>query len=344
MKSRTKVCFYSVLIYIFAFSPLNSLASTLSEVTERGELVCGVRGGSAGFARISDDGNWAGLDADYCKALAVAVLKDQDKVDYRILDTGVRFSALQNEEIDVLIRNTTWTYSRDVGMNLEFVGVNFYDGQGFIAWKSENKTSLKDFGAGTKICVEKNTSSIINIKDYIKRHNLKHELLEFISTDTAEDSFFARRCELYTTDISILTSLVSQNAINSKAYNLLDDRISKEPLGPVVRDNDVQWKNIVRWTLYATIEAEEKGVNSNNVESMKKNSNDPSIRFILGSDPGVGKMIGLDDDWIYRIISSVGNYGEIFDRNMGAGSKIGIKRGLNDLWTRGGLMYSPPLR
>lgn len=337
-------CFYSVLIYTSAFSPLNVLASTLNEVIEREKLVCGVRGGSAGFARISNEGNWEGLDADYCKAVAAAVLNDKEKVDYRILDTAVRFAALQNGEIDVLIRNTTWTYSRDVNMGIEFTGINFYDGQGFIAWRDGNKTSLKDYGSGTKICVEKNTSSITNIKDYMERNNRNYKLLEFISTDTAEDSFFARRCELYTTDISILTSLVSQNAINSKAYNLLDDRISKEPLGPVVRNNDAQWKNIIRWTLYATIEAEEKGINSSNVASLKKNSQDPSIRFILGSDPGVGKMIGLDDDWIYRIISSVGNYGEIFYRNMGAGSKIGMSRGLNDLWTRGGLMYSPPLR
>lgn len=344
MTTKKIFYFYNLSAYFLFFLALNVNASTLEEVIERDELACGVRGGSAGFARIDNNGEWAGLDADYCKAIAAATLKDQEKVDYRILNTAVRFSALLDEEIDVLIRNTTWTYSRNVGMNIEFVGVNFYDGQGFIAWKDGVKTSLKDYGAGTKICVEKNTSSIINIKDYMAKHNLSYQLLEFISTDTAEDSFFARRCELYTTDISILASLVSQNAINSKAYRLLNNSISKEPLGPAVRDDDPQWKNIVRWTLYATIEAEEKGINSDNVDSLKKSSKDPSIRYMLGVDPGVGKIIGLDDEWVYRIIKSVGNYGEIFERNMGEKSNIGIERGLNDLWTKGGLMYSPPLR
>ncbi|MFT6102747.1 MAG: general L-amino acid transport system substrate-binding protein [Candidatus Endobugula sp.] len=334
---------YIISLYILSLSSLSS-ASTLEDIIERDELVCGVRGGSAGFARIDDEGEWAGLDADYCKALAAAVLKDQHKVDYLVLSTSRRFSALRDDEIDVLIRNTTWTYNRDVSLGIDFVGINFYDGQGFIAWKNGNKTSLKDFGPGTSICIEKGTTTLTNMKSYIAYHDLDIKILEFISSDTAEDSFFARRCDLYSTDLSILSSLMGENAINSKSYVFLTDRISKEPLGPAVRDNDSQWRDIVRWTLYATIEAEEKGITKDNVDRLKKESKDPSIRFLLGTDSGVGNPLGLDDEWVYRILKSVGNYGEIFDRNMGANSKIGLERGLNDLWTRGGLMYSPPMR
>jgi len=335
--------FYIIWLYIFSLSSLSS-ASTLEDIIERDELLCGVRGGSAGFARIDDEGEWAGLDADYCKALAAAVLKDQHKVDYLVLSTSLRFSALRDDEIDVLIRNTTWTYNRDTSLGIDFVGINFYDGQGFIAWKNGNKTSLKDFGPGTSICIEKGTTTLTNMKSYIAYHGLDIKILEFISSDTAEDSFFARRCDLYSTDLSILSSLMGENAINSKSYVFLTDRISKEPLGPAVRDNDSQWRDIVRWTLYATIEAEEKGITKGNVDRLKKESKDPSIRFLLGSDSGIGKPLGLDDEWVYRILKAVGNYGEIFDRNMGANSKIGLERGLNDLWTRGGLMYSPPMR
>ncbi|MFT6254923.1 MAG: general L-amino acid transport system substrate-binding protein, partial [Granulosicoccus sp.] len=250
---------YIISLYILSLSSLSS-ASTLEDIIERDELVCGVRGGSAGFARIDDEGEWAGLDADYCKALAAAVLKDQHKVDYLVLSTSRRFSALRDDEIDVLIRNTTWTYNRDVSLGIDFVGINFYDGQGFIAWKNGNKTSLKDFGPGTSICIEKGTTTLTNMKSYIAYHDLDIKILEFISSDTAEDSFFARRCDLYSTDLSILSSLMGENAINSKSYVFLTDRISKEPLGPAVRDNDSQWRDIVRWTLYATIEAEEKGI------------------------------------------------------------------------------------
>jgi general L-amino acid transport system substrate-binding protein len=246
-------------LYIFSLSSLSS-ASTLEDIIERDELLCGVRGGSAGFARIDDEGEWAGLDADLCKALAAAVLKDQHKVDYLVLSTSLRFSALRDDEIDVLIRNTTWTYNRDTSLGIDFVGINFYDGQGFIAWKNGNKTSLKDFGPGTSICIEKGTTTLTNMKAYIAHHGLDIKILEFISSDAAEDSFFARRCDLYSSDLSILSSLMGENAINSKSYVFLKDRISKEPLGPSVRDNDSQWRDIVRWTLYATIEAEEKGI------------------------------------------------------------------------------------
>jgi general L-amino acid transport system substrate-binding protein len=336
------VC-YIIAIYLLSLASLSS-ASTLNDIIERDQLLCGVRGGSAGFARIDDKGQWTGLDADYCKALAAAVLKDQDKVDYLVLSASVRFTALQNREIDVLIRNTTWTYTRDVSLGIDFTGINFYDGQGFIAWKDGNKTSLRDFDAGTSVCIEKNTTSLLNMKNYISQHNLDIEILEFISTAATEDSFFARRCDLYTTDLSILSSLIGENAINSKSYILLTDNISKEPLGPSVRDDDSQWRDIVRWALYATIEAEEIGITQNNVDRLKQDSDNPNIRFLLGAEPGIGKPLGLDDEWVYRILKAVGNYGEIFDRNVGANSKIGLQRGLNNLWTRGGLMYSPPMR
>jgi general L-amino acid transport system substrate-binding protein len=334
---------YLVSISLLSLSLIAS-ASTLQNIIERDELLCGVRGGSAGFAKIDDKGEWAGLDADYCKALAAAVLKDQQKVNYLVVSTSVRFLALQNREIDVLIRNTTWTYNRDVSLGIDFTGINFYDGQGFIAWKDGNKTSLKDFAAGASVCIEKSTTSLNNMKDYIAQHNLDIKILEFISTAAAEDSFFSRRCDLYTTDLSILSSLMGENAINSKSYILLKDNISKEPLGPAVRDDDSQWRDIVRWALFATIEAEEKGITQDNVDRLKKESKNPNIRFLLGAEPGIGKPLGLDDGWVYRILKAVGNYGEIFDRNVGVNSKIGLERGLNDLWTRGGLMYSPPMR
>jgi general L-amino acid transport system substrate-binding protein len=333
-------------ITVTCFLSLASLssASTLNDIIERDQLSCGVRGGSAGFARIDDEGQWVGLDVDYCKALAAAVLNDKDKVDYLVLSASVRFSALQNREIDVLIRNTTWTYSRDVSLGIDFTGINFYDGQGFIAWKDGNKTSLKDFANGTSVCIEKNTTSLVNMKNHISQYNLDIKILEFISTAATEDSFFARRCDLYSTDLSILSSLIGENAINSKSYVLLTDKISKEPLGPAVRDDDSQWRDIVRWTLFATIEAEERGITQDNVDRLKSDSKDPNIQFLLGAEPGIGNPLGLDDEWVYRILKTVGNYGEIFDRNVGANSKIGLERGLNNLWNQGGLMYSPPMR
>lgn len=335
--------FYVISLYMLSISSLSN-ASTLSDIVERDALLCGVRGGSAGFARIDDEGEWSGLDADYCKALAAAVLNDQNKVDYLVINSSVRFSALQDHDIDVLIRNTTWTYGRDASLGIDFTGINFYDGQGFIAWKNDDKTSIKDFGPGTSVCIQKNTTSLVNLKDYIAHNNLDIKILEFISPEATEDNFFARRCDLFSTDLSILSSLMGENAINTNAFIILKDRISKEPLGPAVRDDDSQWRDIVRWTLYATIEAEEKGITMNNIDRLKKDSKSPSIQFLLGAEPGIGKPVGLDDEWVYRILKAVGNYGEMFDRNVGTNSKIGLERGLNDLWIRGGLMYSPPMR
>ena len=316
--------------------------STLTQIKERGELICGVKGDFSSMSEISKSGQWRGFDVDFCRAVAAAVLGNAQAVDFIALSPRARFTALINKEIDVLIRNSTWTFQRDTGMPIEFVGINLYDGQGFITTKNLKLLSIKDVKPGTTICVQEHTTTETNLITFNDENDLKLSINTFSSSDQAVATFLSGKCKIYTGDMSDLISL-NRIAPIPGDYIILPHRISKEVMGPIVRDSDAQWVNIVRWVLYLTIEAEEKGITSQNVKSLL-NSTDPSIRYILGADPGIGSRVGLDDKWALRVLTSVGNYGEIFDRNFTVGGERSMDRGFNRLWNEGGLLYSPPLR
>ncbi len=317
---------------------------TLDAVTERGVLRCGVRGGLVGFSAIEADGEWAGLDVDFCRAVAAAVLGDRKKVEFVPLDTAARFPALQAGDIDVLIRNTTWTFTRDTSLGVEFLAATYYDGQGFLARKSLGAKSLRDLKPGVRICFTTSTTTETNLADYAQSHDFDYGRVPFHATDEARAALFAGRCDLFTSDQSGLASIRATDAPNPDDYVILTDVISKEPLGPVVRDGDPQWREIVQWVIFATVEAEEKGIDSANVTAVRASSANPAVKAMLGAVPGIGKGLGLDDDWIFRVIRQVGNYSQIFERNVGVNTALALERGLNALWTDGGLMYSPPLR
>ena len=329
---------------IVIITPTASAGPTVDTVRERSFLRCGVKGDLTGFSTIGEDGHWAGLDVDFCRAIAAAVLGDSEKVEYITLSASARFPALLGGEIDVLIRNTTWTYSRDVAKGLEFVAVTFYDGQGFMARTSLGASSLREVDPGVRICFETSTTTALNLADFARTNGLDYEPVPFHSASESRTALFSGRCDLYTTDRSALASIRGAQVPNPEDYVIFPEVISKEPLGPVVRDDDAQWREIVQWIVFATLEAEEKGITSTNVSERRDSSGDPAVEAMLGKTVGVGKGVGLDDEWIYRVIRQVGNYGEIFERNLGPDAQVTIDRGLNALWTDGGLMYSPPLR
>jgi general L-amino acid transport system substrate-binding protein len=314
---------------------------TLDAVKQRGQLVCGVNIGLAGFSAQDDKGVWTGLDADYCRAIAAAVLGDANKVRYVPTTTKERFTALQSRELDVLARNTTWTLARDSSLGLSFVGVNYYDGQGFIVKKSANVKSGKEL-AGATICVQTGTTTELNLADFFRSNKLDYKPLVFEKSDEALKAYQADRCDSYTTDVSGLYSVRLQMA-KPDDHVVLPDIISKEPLGPAVRQDDFQWFTIVKWVHFALLNAEEAGVNKGNVDQML-NSQVPDIKRLLGKEGDFGKGLGLDNDWAYKIIKQVGNYGEIFDRHVGPDSRLNIPRGPNALYTQGGLHYGPPIR
>ncbi|KAB2920542.1 MAG: amino acid ABC transporter substrate-binding protein [Hyphomicrobiaceae bacterium] len=316
-------------------------SKTLDAVKQRGQLSCGVNVGLAGFSAADDKGNWTGLDVDYCKAIAAAVLGDAKKVKYVPTTTKERFTALQSGELDVLARNTTWTIQRDSAQGLSFVGVNYYDGQGFIVKKAAGAKTGKDLGGAT-VCVQTGTTTELNLADFFKASKLQYKPLVFEKADEALRAYQADRCDAYTTDVSGLYSVRLQMA-KPDDHLVLPDVISKEPLGPAVRQGDSQWFTIVRWVHFALLNAEELGVTQANVDQMAASTN-ADIKRLLGKQDEFGKGLGLDNEWAYRIIKQVGNYGDIFDRNVGAGSRIKIDRGLNRLWTKGGLQYAPPIR
>jgi general L-amino acid transport system substrate-binding protein len=314
---------------------------TLDAVKQRGQLVCGVNVGLPGFSAADDKGVWTGLDVDYCKAIAAAVLGDAGKVRYVATTTKERFTALQSGELDVLARNTTWTLARDSSLGLSFVGVNYYDGQGFIVKKSANVKSGKEL-AGATVCVQTGTTTELNLADFFRTNNLQYKTLVFEKSDEALKAYQADRCDSYTTDASGLYSVRLQMA-RPDDHVVLPDIISKEPLGPAVRQADSQWFTIIKWVHFALLNAEEFAVTQANVDQMLGSAN-PDIKRLLGKEGDYGKGLGLDNDWAYKAIKQVGNYGEMFDRNVGAGSRIKIDRGLNRLWTKGGLQYAPPVR
>jgi general L-amino acid transport system substrate-binding protein len=314
---------------------------TLAAVKQKGQLSCGVHTGLPGFGAADEKGVWRGLDVDYCRAVAAAVLGDSNKIKFVPTTPKERFTALNSGEVDVLIRTTTWTLQRDSAQGLSFVGVNYYDGQGFMVKKSLGVKQAKDLG-GASICVQTGTTTELNLADFFRTHNLQYKPVVFEKVDEAVKAYQAGRCDSYTTDSSGLYAvrLLMQNPDENI---VLPDIISKEPLGPSVRQGDSQWFTIVRWVHFALLDAEEAGVTQANVDKMLGSSN-PDIKRLLGKEGDFGKGLGLDNEWAYRIIKQVGNYGEIFERNVGSGSRLKIERGLNKLWTQGGLQYGPPIR
>ena len=314
---------------------------TLDAVKQRGQLVCGVNVGLPGFGAADDKGVWSGLDVDYCKAIAAAVLGDAGKVRYVPTTTKERFTALQSGELDVLSRNTTWTISRDSSLGLSFAGINYYDGQGFMVKKSAGVKSGKEL-KGATVCVQTGTTTELNLADFFRTNKLDYKPLVFDKLDEALRAYQADRCDSFTTDASGLYASRLQLA-KPEEHVVLPDIISKEPLGPVVRQGDSQWFTIVKWVHFALLNAEELGVTQANVDQMLGSTN-PDVKRLLGKEGDFGKGLGLDNEWAVRIIKQVGNYGETFERNVGSKSRLKIERGLNDLWTKGGLQYGPPIR
>ena len=329
---------------VLGVGSLAASAGTLDEVKAKGFVQCGVNGtGLAGFGAPDDQGNWKGLDVDYCRAVAAAVFGDPSKVKYTGLSAKERFTALQSKEIDLLARNSTATMSRDTQLSITFTGVNYYDGQGFMVKKSLGVSSAKELN-GASVCVQSGTTTELNLADYFKANGLTFNAVVFEKQEEADAAYDAGRCDAYTTDASGLYS-IRLKMTNPDDSLVLPEIISKEPLGPAVRQGDDQWESIVRWTGYALIIAEEFGVTQANVDEMKSSAN-PEVQRLLGVGAGVdfGTPIGLSKDWAINVIKGVGNYGEIFDRNVGAGSPLKIARGLNALWSKGGLQYAPPIR
>ena len=314
---------------------------TLDAVKQRGQLSCGVNTGLPGFAAPDDKGVWSGLDVDFCKAVAAAVLGDAGKVRYVPTTPKERFTALQSGEIDVLSRNTTWTISRDSSLGLSFAGVNYYDGQGFMVRKAAKVKSAKELGGAT-VCVQTGTTTELNLADFFRTNKLQYKPIVFEKLDETVRAYEANRCDAYTTDASGLYASRLQMS-NPDEHVVLPEIISKEPLGPSVRQGDSQWLTIVKWVHIAMLNAEEFGITKANVDEMTGSAN-PDIKRLLGKEGDFGKGLGLENDWAYRIVKQVGNYGESFDRNVGSGSRLKIERGINDLWTKGGLQYGPPIR
>jgi general L-amino acid transport system substrate-binding protein len=315
----------------------------LDAVRARGVLICGVAaGGLAGFMVADSQGKWTGLDIDVCRAVAAALFGDSEKVKYVPLSGGQRFTALQSGEIDMLSNNSTWTMTRDTALGLDFTGVTYYDGQGFMVPRKLGVQSAKELNGAT-ICVPSGSTTELNIADYFRAMKMTFKPVIIEDADQIRGAFFAGRCDVYTGDRARLYATRAANSTNPDDYVILPEIISKEPLGPVVRHGDNQFADIVRWSQYAMIEAEEYGIASSNVDDMLKSDN-PSIKRILGETPGMGRALGVDDRWVYSIVKQVGNYGEAFDRNLGAGSPLKIDRGINKLWSQGGLQYAPPIR
>ena len=329
-----------VLLAAFGFTAPAS-AQVLNTVKQRGSLICGVSQGIPGFSSPDDKGNWTGLDVDFCRAIGAALFNDATKVQFRGLSTKDRFTAVQSGEVDVLSRNSTWTLSRDAALGLTFTGVIYYDGQGFLVHKALKVNSALELN-GASICTQTGTTTELNLADYFRSNKMKYEVVAFATIDETVQAYDGGRCDVFTTDASQLYAV--RLKLSNPADNVvLPEIISKEPLGPAVRRGDDQWFGVVKWILFAMLNAEELGISSKNVDEMLK-SDKPDIRRLLGVEGNFGEQLGLTNDWVVRIVKHAGNYGEIFDRNVGAGSKLAIARGLNNLWTKGGIQYAPPVR
>ncbi len=316
-------------------------AATLDDVKSKGFIQCGVSQGLPGFSAQDDQGAWNGIDVDYCRAMAAAVFGDAEAVKFTPLSAKERFTALSSGEVDVLSRNTTWTMTRDTQLGLNFAGITYFDGQGFMVRKSLGVASALEL-SGASVCTNTGTTTELNVTDYFRTNNMDFELVAFEKADEVVSAYDAGRCDVYTTDAS---GLYAQRLklTNSDEHMVLPEIISKEPLGPVVRQGDDQWFNIAKWTYFALVNAEELGISSANVDDMKSSDN-PSILRMLGVEGTFGESIGIGNDWAYNIVKQVGNYGELFDRNVGPDTPLGISRGQNALWSKGGLQYAPPIR
>lgn len=316
-------------------------AATLDDVKAKGFVQCGVSQGLPGFSNPDDAGNWTGIDVDLCRAVAAAVFGDASQVKFTPLSAKERFTALQSGEVDILSRNTTWTATRDTTLGLNFAGVNYYDGQGFMVRKDLNVKSALEL-SGASVCTNTGTTTELNVADYFRSNKLEYEIVAFEKADEVVAAYDAGRCDVYTTDQS---GLYAQRLklTNPGDHVVLPEIISKEPLGPVVRQGDDQWFNLVKWTHFAMVNAEELGITSANVDEMKGSDN-PAAKRVLGSEGAFGEALGVSNDWAYNIIKQVGNYSETFERNVGPDTPLAISRGVNDLWSRGGLQYAPPIR
>ncbi|BAT60420.1 general L-amino acid-binding periplasmic protein AapJ precursor [Variibacter gotjawalensis] len=316
-------------------------AQTLKAVKDRGSLSCGSNTGLAGFGIPDAQGNWTGLDVDFCRAVSAAIFNDPTKVKFVPLTAKDRFTALQSGDVDVLARNTTWSSSRDTQAGLNFTGVNYYDGQGFIVRKDLKVNSALEL-ADAAVCVQQGTTTELNLADYFRANKMKLKTVAFAQLDEAVKAYDSKRCDAYTTDASGLYA-ARLKLEKPDEHLVLPEVISKEPLGPAVRHGDDQWFDIVKWVHYAMVNAEEMGITKANVEEMRKSDN-PDVKRFLGTEGNFGEQFGLTKDWAYQIVKHVGNYGEAFERNVGANSPLKVQRGLNALWTKGGLQYAPPVR
>jgi general L-amino acid transport system substrate-binding protein len=312
---------------------------TADSALKRGYVQCGVNTGLAGFSQPDSNGEWRGIDVDLCRAVGAALFGDAKKLRFTPLNAQQRFTALQSGEIDLLSRNTTWTITRDTSLGLNFAGVNYYDGQGFMVSKKRGVKNAKQLNGAT-VCVQPGTTTELNLADYFRAHKMKFKPVVIEKLEEVLNAYFAGRCDVYTTDVSGLVAARASRAANAADHVILPEVISKEPFGPVVRHGDDHWFDIVKWSLYAMIDGEEQGLTSNNIEQQAQSTN-PVIQRFVGTSGDIGKMLGLDNRWAYNIIKQVGNYGESFERNL---KPLGLDRGINKLWNQGGLMFAPPIR
>jgi len=333
--------FGTILALAVILAAQSASAQTLQTVKDRGILNCGANGTLAGFGLPDAQGNWTGLDVDVCRAVAAAIFNDASKVKFVPLSAKDRFTALQSGEVDLLVRNTTWTLSRDTSLGLNFTGVDYYDGQGFMVHKALKVNSALELN-GASVCVQQGTTTELNLADFFRAHNMQLKSVTFATANEAVKAYDAGRCDAYTSDASGLYA-ERLRLSNPNDHIVLPEIISKEPLGPAVRHGDDQWFDIVKWVLFAMLNAEELNLTQNNVDEMVKSSN-PEIRRFVGTEGNYGEQLGLTKDWAVRIIKLVGNYGESFERNVGQGSPLKIDRGLNKLWSKGGIQYAPPIR
>ncbi|HEU4382998.1 MAG TPA: amino acid ABC transporter substrate-binding protein [Anaeromyxobacteraceae bacterium] len=325
-----------------AFPVAARAGKTLDAVKQRGEVVCGVNTSAPGFSAADSQGRWKGLDVDVCRAVAAAVLGSAEKVKFVPLNSQQRFAALQAGEIDILSRNTTWTLTRDASLGIAFTGIDYFDGQGFMVPKKLKVDSAKKLGGAT-ICVQAGTTSEKNVADYFLANGIKYKSVVFDTAEAIQSAFFSGRCQAYTTDMSDLAGARTKTA-RPQDYVILPEVISKEPLGPSVRRGDDEWFAIVKWALYAMIEMEEVGIAQANADKLRAESKDPGVQRLLGLGEDTGKLLGLDKEWSYRIAKQVGNYGESFEANLGPNTPLALPRGANKLWSKGGLLYAPPVR
>ena len=321
------------------FSITAGAQSTLDSVRSKGFVSCGTNTGLAGFSQPDSKGVWRGIDVDVCRAVAAAVFGDANKVRYVPATTQQRFTSLQSGEVDLLSRNTTWTLSRDASLGFNFVGVNFYDGQGFMVHRKLNVKSAKQLNGAT-ICVQPGTTTELNLADYFRANRMSFKPVVIDKLEEVLNAYFAGRCDVFTTDLSGLVSVRGSRAPNAADHVILPEVISKEPLGPLVRHGDDRWFDIVKWSLFAMIEAEEMNLSSKNIDEAAS-SKDPAVQRFIGASGDLGKMLGLDNRWAFNIVKQVGNYGESFEANL---KPLGFERGQNALWKNGGLMYAPPIR